>query len=247
MVLTDDSFASIVSAIEEGRAVYANLRRFVSYIFTSNTPEAVPFILYAFSQGSIPLALTIMQILAIDLGTDMLPALALGAEPPEDGLMDRPPRDRHQPLVTGALLARAYLFLGMVASVAAMTSFFAAYWRHGWWGHWMDLPAQGQLYQMATSMVLATIVMCQIGNLLAHRTEINSIVSVGLGGNRMIWIGIGSELIFLLGAIYIPWLQPIFGTAPFGWRDWLLVIAWTPSLLVADEIRKAVIRAWRKR
>lgn len=247
MVLTDDSFASIVWAIEEGRAVYANLRRFVSYIFTSNTPEAVPFLLFALSQGSIPLALTIMQILAIDLGTDMLPALALGAEPPEAGLMDRPPRDRDQPLVTGALLARAYLFLGLVASLAVMTSFFAAYWLQGFWGQWLDLPGQGQIYQMATSMAFATVVTTQIGNLLAHRTEVNSIFSVGLGGNRLIWIGIVSELAFLLCTVYIPWLQPVFGTAPFGWREWLLVIAWTPALLVVDEIRKALLRIWRKR
>ena len=85
MILTDDNFASIVNAVEEGRAVYANIKKFITYIFTSNTPEAVPFILFAFSGGRIPLALTVMQILAIDLGTDIVPALALGAEPPEPG------------------------------------------------------------------------------------------------------------------------------------------------------------------
>lgn len=243
MVLTDDSFASIVSAIEEGRAVYANLRRFVSYIFTSNAAEAVPFVLFAFSGGRIPLALTIMQILAIDLGTDMLPALALGAEPPEPGLMERRPRDRSLPLVTGRLLARACLLLGGVASLALATSFFAAYWRHGWWGHWTDLPAQGELYRSATAMAFATVVACQVGNLLAHRTELNSFLSVGLSGNRLILIGIVTELTFMLSVIYLPWLQPIFGTAPFGWKDWLLVLAWMPSLLVVDEIRKALIRS----
>jgi potassium/sodium efflux P-type ATPase len=246
MVLTDDSFASIVYAIEEGRAVYANLRRFVSYIFTSNIPEAVPFILFALSQGQIPLALTIMQILAIDLGTDMAPALALGAEPPEPGLMDRPPRDRHQPLITGALLARAYLFLGPVAAFAVMTTFFAAYWNQGWWGHWTDLPGSGHLYELATAAAFATVVTTQVGNLFAHRTEINSIVSVGLGGNRLIAIGLASELAFMLAVIYVPWLQPIFGTAPLGWKDWLLVVAWTPALLIADELRKALLRARRK-
>ena len=101
MILTDDNFASIVNAVEEGRAVYANIRKFVTYIFTSNTPEAVPFILFALSGGRIPLALTVMQILAIDLGTDLVPALALGAEPPEPGVMERPTtaavRARHHP------------------------------------------------------------------------------------------------------------------------------------------------------
>ncbi len=100
MILTDDNFASIVNAIEEGRAVYDNIRRFVAYIFTSNVPELVPFILFVLFK--IPLALTVMQILAIDLGTDMIPALALGTEAPEPGIMNRPPRSQKERLVTGA-------------------------------------------------------------------------------------------------------------------------------------------------
>ena len=91
MVLADDNFASIVNAVEEGRAVFANIKKFITYIFTSNTPEAVPFICFVLSGGRIPLALNVMQVLSIDLGTDIMPALALGAEPPEPGLMDRPP------------------------------------------------------------------------------------------------------------------------------------------------------------
>jgi len=245
MILTDDSFASIVASIEEGRAVYANLRRFVSYIFTSNLPEAVPFIFFALSQGRVPLGMTVMQVLAIDLGTDMVPALALGAEPPEPGLMSQPPRDRSQPLVTGGLLARAG-YLGVIASVGAMVTFFGAYWRHGFWGQWQDLPGQGALYLSATSMVLATVVMTQVGNLFAHRTEFRSIASVGLGGNRLIWVGVAVEIVFLLLIIYVPWLRPIFGTTPFGLVDWLWVLAWTPALLVADEIRKAWWRARKK-
>ena len=237
MVLTDDSFASIVAAIEEGRAVYANLRRFVSYIFTSNLPEALPFVLYAFSQGHFPLALTIMQILAIDLGTDMLPALALGAEPPERGIMARPPRDRREPLVTRALLARVG-YLGALASVAMLVSFLLGFWLHGWQG-W---SGEGPGYRIATAMAFATVVASQVGNLLAHRTEVNSVFTVGLRGNRLIGIGILVETLFLLGLLYVPWLASVFGTAPLGWREWLCVLAWTPSLLLADEIRKAWLR-----
>ena len=123
MILTDDNFASIVHAVEEGRAVYANIRKFVTYIFTSNTPEAVPFVLFALSGGRIPLALTVMQILAIDLGTDLVPALALGAEPPEPGVMDRPPRRLSEHVITRALLVRAYAWLGAIQSLAAMSAF----------------------------------------------------------------------------------------------------------------------------
>lgn len=244
MVLTDDSFASIVAAIEEGRAVYANLQRFVSYIFTSNMAEAFPFAFFALSQGRIPLALTIMQVLAIDLGTDMLPALALGVEPPEEGLMQCPPRDRRRPLVTAGLLARACGLLGSVAGFGLMLSFFLAFQDSN--HHWLDLTDQGQTYRRGCSMALATVVMCQVGNVLAHRTEVNSIWTRGLGGNPFLWVAVTGELVFLLTLIYVPWLQPIFGTAPLEGKDWGWVLLWTPALLVVDEIRKLWLRMRRK-
>ena len=106
MVLTDDNFATIVAAVEEGRRVYDNVRKFVLYIFAHATPEVVPFLVFALSGGAIPLPLTVLQILAIDLGTETLPALALGREPAEPGLMDRPPRrrarGRHRPAAAPA-------------------------------------------------------------------------------------------------------------------------------------------------
>ena len=94
MVLTDDNFATIVAAVEAGRRVFDNVRKFILYIFAHATPEVVPFLVFALSGGAIPLPLTVLQILAIDLGTEILPALALGREPAEPGLMDRPPRPR---------------------------------------------------------------------------------------------------------------------------------------------------------
>jgi magnesium-transporting ATPase (P-type) len=127
MILTDDNFATIVNAVEEGRAVYSNIKKFITYIFTSNTPEAVPFILFALSGGRIPLALNIMQILSIDLGTDIVPALALGAEPPEPGLMDKPPRNLQEHAITRSLLLRAYAWLGAIQSLAAMAAFYFVY------------------------------------------------------------------------------------------------------------------------
>ncbi|HEU5393176.1 MAG TPA: cation-transporting P-type ATPase, partial [Candidatus Methylomirabilis sp.] len=122
MVITDDNFASIVSAVRQGRAIYANMGKFVTYIFASNVPELVPFLAFVFL--GIPLPLTLMQILAVDLGTDLLPALALGAEPPEPGLMDRSPRPRTQRLLGAGRLLRAYAFLGVVEAVLALLAFF---------------------------------------------------------------------------------------------------------------------------
>jgi magnesium-transporting ATPase (P-type) len=101
MIVLDGNFASIVYAIEEGRAVYANIRRFVTYIFSSNVPELIPFILFVMLK--IPLPLTVMQILAIDLGTDLIPALALGVEKAEPGIMNKPPRKRTEKLIDSKL------------------------------------------------------------------------------------------------------------------------------------------------
>jgi magnesium-transporting ATPase (P-type) len=245
MILTDDNFASIVGAIEEGRAVYANIKKFTGYIFTSNAPEAVPFILFAFSGGRAPLALNIMQILAIDLGTDMVPALALGAEPPEVGIMDRPPRLLREHVITTGLLVRAYLWLGMIQSLAAMLAFYFVYWTHGYWGQWLDVPNQGVLYRTATTMTLAAVVATQIGNLFAQRTEVASVFKAGFFANRMVWVGIACELTLIVLIVYVPLLQGVFGTAALTVQDWLFLLAWTPALLVADELRKWGIRRWR--
>jgi magnesium-transporting ATPase (P-type) len=247
VILTDDNFASIVSAVEEGRAVYANIKKFITYIFTSNAPEAVPFIFFAFSGGRIPLALNIMQILAIDLGTDMVPALALGVEAPEPGLMDAPPRSLKEHLITPALLRRAYIWLGSVQGLAAMAAFYFAFWMSGYYGRWIDLPSSGLLYLAATSMTLAAVVTTQIGNLFAQRTERASVLHIPLFNNRLLWVGIAVELLVVAAVIYVPVFQGVFGTAAFPATYWLFLFAWTPSLIVVDELRKYLLRRQARR
>jgi magnesium-transporting ATPase (P-type) len=237
VILTDDNFASIVNAIEEGRGVYANIRKFVTYIFTSNTPEAVPFILFAFSAGRIPLALNVMHILAIDLGTDMMPALGLGVEPAEPGLMEMPPRRLSDHLITGALLLRAYVWLGPVQSLAAMAAFYFMYWTNGYAGQWIDLPGEGALYESATAMALAAVVTTQIGNVFAQRTERSTILRIPLFRNRLIWLGIATELLLIFAVVYVPALQGFIGTNAFPLDNWWFLLAWMPSLIVVDEIR----------
>ena len=247
MILTNDNFASIVSAIEEGRAVYANIKKFTGYIFTSNTPEAVPFIAFAFSGGRIPLALNVMQILSVDLGTDLVPALALGAEPPEPGVMDRPPRCPDEHVITPGLLVRAYLWLGLIQSLAAMAAFYYLFWTNGYAGQWLDLPSSGPLYATATTMTLAAVVVTQIGNLFAQRTERASIFRIGLFSNRLVWVGIATELVVILGIVYLPALQRVFGTHALSLQDWGFLLAWTPALLMADEARKWLERHLERR
>jgi magnesium-transporting ATPase (P-type) len=247
MILTDDNFASIVSAIEEGRAVYANIKKFTTYIFTSNTPEAVPFILFVLTATRIPLALNVMHILAVDLGTDIVPALGLGSEPPEPGVMDNPPRSLKEHVITRAMLVRAYLVLGPVQSLAAMAAFYFMYWTNGYWGRLIDLPGEGTLYRAATAMALGAVVTTQIGNLFAQRTERISSFRIPLFSNKLLWIGIASELVLISMITYVPIFQNFIGTAAFPLRNWLFLFAWTPSLLLVDEVRKAIVRRRERR
>ncbi|NMC47728.1 MAG: cation-transporting P-type ATPase [Chloroflexi bacterium] len=244
MILMDDNFASIVNAVEEGRAVYANIKKFTTYIFTSNTPEAVPFILYAFSAARIPLALNVMHILAVDLGTDIVPALALGAEPPEPGTMQQPPRNLDEHVITPKLLRRAYLLLGPLQSFAVMAAFYYYYWTNGYAGQWLNLPASGAIYHSATAMALAAVVTTQIGNLFAQRAENTPITRMPWLNNKLVWIGILSELIVIAAIVYVPLFHRFIGTASFSLGYWPFLFAWSPLLMVADEVRKMI--QWKK-
>jgi magnesium-transporting ATPase (P-type) len=240
MVLADDNFASIVAAIEEGRAVYDNVRKFVTYIFASNIPEIVPFIVFVLFR--IPLPLTVMQILAVDLGTDLLPALALGAESPEPDVMRRPPRSRRERLLNLPTLLRAYGWLGMIEATLSLGGYFFAFWLEGW-RHGAQLPRSGLVYATATTMTLAGIVACQVGNAFACRSGHQASWRLGFGSNRLLLIGIVVEIALLLLLVYAPPLQSLFGLAPLGIGHWLLLAAFGPLLLVCEEGRKAV---WRR-
>jgi magnesium-transporting ATPase (P-type) len=239
MILLDDNFASIVAAIEEGRAVFANLRKFLTYILSSNIPELVPYL--AFVLLRIPLPLTIIQILAVDLGTDMLPALALGAEKPDPDVMRRPPRARGERLLSWGLLARAYLFLGVLEAAAAMAVFFlvldAAGWHYG-----ESLARSAPLYLAATTACFATIVVAQVMNVLLCRHPRRSLVAFGLVGNPLILIGIAAEIGLLLFIVYTPAGNWLFGTAPVGADVWLSAGALALLMGLAEEARKAWVR-----
>lgn len=239
IVLADDNFASIVDAIREGRAIYANIKKFVTYIFASNIPEIIPFI--GFVIFKIPLPLTVMQILAVDLGTDVFPALGLGVEPPEKGIMKEPPRPRTKRLLDFKTLARAYMFLGPIEAVLAMAAFFFAYYIRGW-EPGTALPAGGPSYLAATTMTFAAIVACQIGNVFACRTERESVFTVGFLKNRLVLSSIAIEAAIMLVLIYVPMLQRTFGFAPIGFKDWAFLLMFPPTLILADEARKALNR-----
>jgi magnesium-transporting ATPase (P-type) len=178
-----------------------------------------------------------MQILAVDLGTDLLPALALGAEPPERDVMDRPPRPRDARLLGRRRLLHAYAFLGAAEAVLALSAFFWTYWLAGW-RPGLPMAATGALYRRATTMTLAAIVAAQVGNVFACRTDRESLFRVGLFSNPHIWLGIAAELSLLLSLILVPPLRDIFGVAPLAFAEYSVLVAVPPIMLALEEGRK---------
>jgi magnesium-transporting ATPase (P-type) len=243
-VLTNDNFATIVVAIAAGRRVYDNIRKFLLYIFAHTTPEVMPFIVFALGGGSIPLPLTVPQLLAFDVGTETLPALALGREPAEPGLMGQPPRRRSESIIQAPMLLRAWLFLGVICAALALGGFFWVLVRAGW--HPGDPTGEGHplhhAYEQATTMTFLGMVMGQIGTAFAARTERASLRSVGVGSNRLLLWGILFELVVAALLIYAPPFQSILGTAALT-PGMLLFVAPFPFVVWgADELRRWMLR-----
>ncbi|MCK9925968.1 cation-transporting P-type ATPase [Frankia sp. Mgl5] len=245
MVLTDDNFATIVGAVRAGRQVYDNVRKFIVYIFAHAVPEVVPFLVFALSGGAVPLPLTVLQILMIDLGTETLPALALGREPAEPGLMDRPPRPRGEGVIRPVMLLRAWAILGVVSAAGVMAVYFTVLWRIGW--HPGDPVDDGdplhEGYLRATTMVFLAIVACQIGTAMAARTEHASLRAVGLFTNKLLLAGIAFEIVFAAAVVYTPGLQRLLGTTAVPPPDLLLLLPLPAIVWGTDELW----RAWRRR
>ena len=244
MVLTDDNFATIVAAIEGGRRVYDNVRKFIFYIFAHATPEVTPFVVFALGGGAIPLPLTVMQLLSFDVGTETLPALALGREPAEPGLMQRPPRERSEGVIRPGMLVRAWLFLGVICAGLQMAGFFYVLGGAGWSpgdptgaGHSLH-----HAYQQATTMTFLGMVMGQIGTAFAARTERASLRSIGVFSNRLLLWGILFELALSALIIYAPPLQSLLGTAALAPHMLLFTLPFPFIVWGADELRRWLLR-----
>ncbi|HVC14689.1 MAG TPA: cation-transporting P-type ATPase [Acidimicrobiales bacterium] len=244
MVLTDDNAATIVAAVEAGRQVFDNVRKFIVYIFTHAVPEVVPFLVFALSGGAIPLPLTVMQILAVDLGTDTLPALALSREPAEPGLMERPPRSRREGVITRHMLARSWGFMGTISAVLVMAGFFAVLFHAGW--HPGATTGSGTrlhtAYRQATTVAWLGIVACQVGAAFAARTEWAPLRAIGVFSNRPLLLGIAVELGFAFALIFAPPFHGFFGTASLSASQLAIVLPFPFIVWGADELRR-----WRAR
>jgi calcium-translocating P-type ATPase len=244
MVLTDDNFSTIVAAVEAGRRVYDNVRKFILYIFAHATPEVTPFLVFALSGGAVPLPLTVLQLLAFDIGTETLPALALGREPAEPGLMERRPRRRSESVITRPMLLRAWLFLGVICAALAMAGFFYVLLKAGWRPG--DATGKGHslhhAYQQATTMTFLGMVAGQIGTAFAARTDHTSLRSVGVLANRLLLWGIAFELALAALLIYAPPFHALLGTASLTADELLFVLPFPFIVWGADELRR-----WRRR
>lgn len=239
MILLDDNFATIVKAVEEGRTVFENIRKFVTYIFAHLTPEAIPYILYALFR--IPLPLTVMQILAIDLGTETIPALGLGAEAPEKTIMKMPPRPADKGLIERSVLFKGYLFLGLISTIGVVFAYFSVLLSGGW--HWgIELSMTEPLTRQASTATFLGIVIMQIGTVFACRTQSESVFKTGLFRNRLVLWGILTEIVLSAFIIYHPWGNRVFSTEPVNLTVWLILIPFMFSVFFAEELRKLIRR-----
>ena len=238
LVLLDNNFASIAVGIEEGRAVFANMQKFTSYVLTSNVPEILPYLLYV--ALPVPLALTVVQILSIDLGTDIIPAVGLGQERPEPGVMGRPPRGPRERLLTVRVMLLSYLFLGMIEAAFSLALFFSFLAWNGW-SFGQELVAGSPLHRAATGITLSTVILMQVGNLASRRSVDGSGLDRGLLRNRLLVVGVALEILFSWAILFWAPLQAVLGTGPVPWRFYALAWLGVPLLFGLDLVRKRIV------
>lgn len=242
MVLLDDSFASIVKAVESGRAIYENLRKFVVYVFSHNWAELIPYVLYALL--GIPLPLLVVQVLAIDLGIDVIPSLALSLEPPEIGIMQEQPRSVKERLFNAKVFLRS-LYIGAIIAAGAMVGCLMA-WSAGGWHLGLPLSPDSPVYIKGTTMTFAGIVIAQVGNVLACRTSKVSLFKTSFKSNKWIWLGIAAQISIISILVYVPLMQRFFGTTALGLFDWAFLALLAVTVIFAEEIRKWFARRLSK-
>jgi Ca2+-transporting ATPase len=242
MVLADDNFATIVAAVEEGRAIFSNIRKFLRYLLSSNIGEVLTMFFGVLlgrvigvpaPAGAVVLPLQATQLLWINLVTDGAPALALGVDPADRGLMDRPPRPRSEGVVT----RRMWAGIGFVGAVMAAGTLFV-----------FDAALPGGLVEgtgdmrHAQTMAFTTLMMFQLFNVFNARSDEASAFG-GLFANRWLWAGVGVSLALHVAVVHAPFLQRVFSTTALGAGDWLRCTATASSVLWLRELTKVLVRA----
>jgi len=239
MILLDDNFSGIVTAIEEGRTIFKNIRKFLTYVLVHNVAELVPFL--AFGLFRIPLALTPIQALSIDMATDSLTALGLGVEAAGPSIMDLPPRSQTERLLDIHLAVRAYFFLGAIEAAGAMTAFFLVLWLGGW-QLGQSLSSSDPLYMRATTACLSAIIVLQIVNVFICRSAVRSVFAMNLFDNRLILLGVVLEIILLALFNYTAVGNALLQTLPVPAMFWAVIGPVALAMLVLEEGRKWLVR-----
>ncbi|HMP39360.1 MAG TPA: HAD-IC family P-type ATPase [Roseiflexaceae bacterium] len=235
IVLDASHPGGLLLAIEEGRAIFSNIQKFATYLFTHNVAEAFVIVISVLFQ--LPLPLTVLQVLAIDLGTELLPAVALSTEPPEPGILDQPPRARSRPLLEKAVLWRVFAWLGLIQGLMALGAYLLGHWSGGW-RPGMAFDEDGIVYMQATTLTYAAIVLAQAGNVFACRTWLLPVTRMGIFTNRVLVAGVIVSTLAMLAMIYVEPLAQIFGfVAPTPWQ-WMVVATFAPLMFVAHEAAK---------
>jgi P-type Ca2+ transporter type 2C len=231
MVLTDDNYASIVSAVEQGRIIYSNIRKFVYYLISCNLAEIM--VIFLTTLAGQPPPLTAIQLLWLNLLTDGAPALALGLEHGDPDIMEQPPRPPREPIINRLMLT------GIIVQTIAITAIVLTAYYIGWAWNPSDLT-------LAQTMAFITLSTSELARAYTARSERVSLFRLGVFSNKFMQYAVLLSIVLLLGAVYVPFLQPVFSTMPLGVREWTVIL---PLLLVpsiAAEITKAVVR-WRGR
>ena len=244
MVLLDDNFASIVNGTEVGRSVFDNLRKFIIYVFSHNWAELVSFVVFVLFLTPLTLPLTVVGILSIDLGMEIPPSLALTLEPPEPGIMDRPPRAKGSRIFDVATMSRS-AYMGILIGAVSLFWCFSIWSQAGWSLHlasWPSDSSQTAAYLTGTTVVIAGIMAGQLGTLFATRTNVAPAFSLSPFRNRWLLPGIAAELVVLLGIVYVPFVQHALATNAFPPVTWIYLYSIAPIILVLEETRKFVVR-----
>jgi magnesium-transporting ATPase (P-type) len=234
LVLLDDDFATIVAAIEQGRATFWNIRRFLTYHLTDNVAELTPFVVWALSGGSIPLALGVLQVLALDIGTDLLPAAALGAEPPGDRVLDGPPVRSH--LLDRSVLHRVFGRLGPVEATVEMAAFFATFVAAGWRPG--DEFPDGDPLLAASGAAFTAVVIGQAANAFACRSSSLPVWRQRVLGNRLLIGAVAAMLLALALSLYLTPLADLLGQAPPTLAGFAVALLAAPAVILVDGVDK---------
>ena len=225
MILLDDNFATIVAAVEEGRVIFDNIRKFIKYTLSSNTGELLVMLVGPFL--GMPLPLIAIQILWINLVTDGLPGLALAVEPGERGIMQRSPFHPKESIFSRGM-GQQILWIGFLMGLVSLGIGYA-YWLQDPNGPWQTLT-------------FTTLTLAQMGNALAIRSNRDSIFSIGLFSNRLMVLAVLMTFVLQLGLVYVPFLQKFFSTEPLTFRDLMIALAASSVVFIAVEIEKWVQR-----